>query len=263
MQISHEVPLCLLQESEKFNDYDYCLLHLVYEFPEYKEYYRNASKKGRKVLLDNSLFELGDSLTLSEVAAGVEALNPTWVVVPDCLNDAEETMRRFEAWMQTYFYLDVETIGVAQGSTVEELEECYRYMSKYADKIAIPFGSTACKILGVEAGCTGDLECRSRGRQLFIDRIVESGLWNTEKPHHLLGCNLASEFSYPKYKELNIESLDTSNPIVAALEGLRYSPTGLDIKPSTKLCDLITHVVTDEERDLMDYNIQVFKNLTI
>ena len=31
VKVSHETPLCLLGDSEKFNDYDYCLPHLLDE----------------------------------------------------------------------------------------------------------------------------------------------------------------------------------------------------------------------------------------
>ena len=36
MKVSHEVPLCLLEESLQFNDYDYCLPHLLDQHEEYK-----------------------------------------------------------------------------------------------------------------------------------------------------------------------------------------------------------------------------------
>jgi hypothetical protein len=31
IKISHEVPFCLLEQSREFNDYDYCLPHLMDE----------------------------------------------------------------------------------------------------------------------------------------------------------------------------------------------------------------------------------------
>ena len=36
MKISHEVPFCLLEKSREFNDYDYCLPHLLDQNEEYK-----------------------------------------------------------------------------------------------------------------------------------------------------------------------------------------------------------------------------------
>ena len=84
MLISHEIPLSLMEESKQFNDYDYCLLHLTYENEQYRQFYIDSIKNGRRVLLDNSLFELQDALTNDQLAAGVLDLRPTWYVVPDC-----------------------------------------------------------------------------------------------------------------------------------------------------------------------------------
>ena len=36
VKLSHEVPFCLLEQSREFNDYDYCLPHLMDENEEYK-----------------------------------------------------------------------------------------------------------------------------------------------------------------------------------------------------------------------------------
>lgn len=257
MQVSHEVPLSVLSKSEEFNDYDYCLLHLTYENKTYKEYYQNAVKKGRKVLLDNSLFELGDALTLEEVARGVRELQPTWVVVPDCLDNKNTTIDRFKEWIEQYSDLDVLTIGVVQGKTVNELIECYSFMSQYADKIAIPFDSVAFQ--EYEINSSNKLERWCIGRQKFIQQLVEEKKWNYYKPHHLLGCSLAVEFSNPLYTDLNIETIDTSNPVVAAIHQLRYNVDGLKVKPSVKLCDLIDYKLTEYEEQLMLYNIQMFR----
>ena len=60
-KISHEVPRCLLTASPEFNDYDYCLPHLLDIDEEYKQYFINARDKGRYVIMDNSLHELGEA----------------------------------------------------------------------------------------------------------------------------------------------------------------------------------------------------------
>ena len=39
-KVSHEVPLQLLSDSKQFNDYDYCLPHLLDIHPEYEDYFR-------------------------------------------------------------------------------------------------------------------------------------------------------------------------------------------------------------------------------
>jgi hypothetical protein len=42
VKVSHETPLCLLEDSRLFNDYDYCLPHLLDQEPGYQEYFRKA-----------------------------------------------------------------------------------------------------------------------------------------------------------------------------------------------------------------------------
>ena len=60
----------------------------------------------------------------------------------------------------------------------------------------------------------------------------------------------------------SIRSVDTSNPVVAALHNLRYNgDLGLQTKPSTKLADLIDSDVTDVQLDLVDYNTRAFKEI--
>ena len=208
--------------------------------------------------MDNSLFELGDSLSQEKMIEGINRIKPTWYVVPDCLNNKEETIRRFEQWKKTAGNLQGLKIGVVQGSTIEELIDCYKYMSENADKIAIPFDSKAfekCKKNNI-------LKDWCEGRKNFIKILVERGLWNNNKPHHLLGCSLAEEFSEPLYHSISIESIDTSNPVVAGCLEIKYGKKGLNHKPSIKLCELIDLKPNNNQIKCILYNVKAFKKLT-
>jgi hypothetical protein len=44
IKVSHEVPRCLLYDSENFNDYDYALVHLLEEDETYREYFLEAPR---------------------------------------------------------------------------------------------------------------------------------------------------------------------------------------------------------------------------
>ena len=53
MKISHEVPKELFEDSLKFNDYDYALVHLFDKDPEYLQFYKNCvNKKVRSSISD-------------------------------------------------------------------------------------------------------------------------------------------------------------------------------------------------------------------
>jgi hypothetical protein len=65
------------------------------------------------------------------------------------------------------------------------------------------------------------------------------------------------------YKNIpNIRSVDTSNPVMAGLTGKRYiKGIGLYEKPQGLLADNIDRLVTDEEHDIISYNIHEFRRL--
>ena len=61
MLVSHESPIAILEESKSYNDYDYALVHLFESQPEYYSFFKQSLLAGREVLLDNSIFELGEA----------------------------------------------------------------------------------------------------------------------------------------------------------------------------------------------------------
>lgn len=271
MLISHEVPLALLQESKSFNDYDYCLLHLLSRYPAYREFYKQSVQDGRKVLLDNSLFELGDALSKEQLIEGILDIQPTWYVVPDCWEDAKTTIQRFEEFKPYIKDLPGKAIGVVQGSTFEDLIKCYSYMSGSAEKVAFPFGIKGYidvyEKLHLPEMPSDDVPVLWKlhlGRQFFIKHLIEKNLWCCEKPHHLLGCNFAREFLNPIYHDpkFNVESCDTSNPIVAGLIGLKYDGVnGLDMKPLIKMNDLMEISISKVQRKCIYDNIKIFRDI--
>lgn len=257
MLISHEVPKCLFEKSLDFNDYDYALVHLFDEDPEYLEFYKNSVKNGRHVLLDNSIFELGEAYDNDSFAKWVEELKPTEYIVPDALEDVAKTIDQMESWNRAYGKLPGKRIGVVQGKTPEEIADCYVYMDKHADvdKIAISFDySLYEQIIPHENKYMSWM----LGRATMLANLLNSGIINTKKPHHLLGCGLPQEFAlYHSYKW--IESVDTSNPIVHGIKGIAYKQYGLQTKESIKLVDLLDVEINNEQLYDINHNINYFR----
>lgn len=260
IKVSHEVPITLLNYSRNFNDYDYCLVHLLDDREEYKKFYQSCELYNRELLLDNSIFELGKAFDSDLFAVRVDEIKPTYYIIPDSLQNCDETISNWKSFVSKYNNLPGLKIGVVQGNTWQELKYCYQFMNEHADYIAISFDYSYYLATG-ESATNNKLEYWCSGRQRFIEQLISAGIWNSKKPHHLLGCSLAREFkAYTDVK--GIRSVDTSNPIVAALHNLKYSgDLGLKTKPSTKLADLIDSEVTDEQLDLVDYNTKAFKKI--
>ena len=51
MKVSHEVPLCLLEDSLDFNDYDYALVHLLDKDEDYANFFKKAKQQGRYIIV--------------------------------------------------------------------------------------------------------------------------------------------------------------------------------------------------------------------
>ena len=260
MKISHESPLCLLDRSRSYNDYDYALVHLFETEPTYLQFFKGSLAQGRTVLLDNSIFELGTAFDSDKFAHWIKELQPTEYIIPDVLEDTIGTMDNALDWKEKYSDLPGKTIGVVQGKSYADLVQCYDYLDNIigVDKIAISFDYSyyleVCPHPNKWMGY-------ALGRVQTLTRLLNDGIINTKKPHHLLGCALPIEFLFYREGFKWLESVDTSNPIVHAILGFGYEPGGLDSKKSIKLIELLnTPEPSVATMHTIRHNIQYFRS---
>lgn len=256
MKIAHEAPLSIFDKVQVKTDYDYALVHLFEENEEYYNKFVKAKNDGREVLLDNSIFELGTAFNGDTYANWIIRLKPDWYIVPDVLDNASATIDSFDNFISTYAGLPGKVIAVAQGSTYDELVTCYNYHANnpHVDKIALSFNHPFFQTMKPPLG--NKYYRMMRGRQKVINDMLRDNIINTSLPHHLLGCGLPQEFiEYKDYKW--IDSMDTSNPVIHGMKGIRYEEDGLQDKESVKLFTLIEEDVVDCWDDI-EYNIDVF-----
>ena len=256
MKISHEVPLCMLEESRKLNNYDYALVHLFDENKRYYDFFKESLKMGREVLLDNSIFELGTAFDTNKFVKYIKELKPTEYVVPDVWWDSKGTIEAFKNWKEKYKDLPGKMIGVVQGKTLGELIDCYKYMIENADKIAISFTYPIYQELSIG---TSKLHKQMVGRRYLINLLRNLPFDRPHKPFHLFGCSLPQEYRFYK-TDHNIESMDTSNPIVHGILNIRYTETGdLFDKEKIKLVELLNEELDEKQKENINYNIKKFK----
>jgi hypothetical protein len=255
IKIAHESPKSIFNQVQNVTDYDYALVHLFEEDPEYLQQFKEAKEKGREIILDNSIFELEEAFDAEKFAGWVLELGPDWYIVPDALEDAKKTCSQMAAWNIKYKDLPGKKIGVVQGKTYKQIKTCYEYMDKTAnvDMIAISFDYS---YYVQSVPHPNKYVSWMMGRVKLLGDLLKDGVINEDKKHHLLGCGLPQEFSfYSDYKW--IYSLDTSNPVVHGIKGIEYREDGLWSKESQKLFELINYEVVDTNTIL--YNINKFK----
>lgn len=259
MQISHEVPLKLLETSRLFNDYDYALVHLFKDNLQYYKFYENSLNLGRVVILDNSAYELGKSIDLKVFSEWVVKLKPTYYIIPDDKKDMKNDRDMFDSWRENFETLckDSKSIGVVHGSCSEEFIENYNYIKDKVDKIAISTESFF-KDYGFE--CENEALRVSSGRSNYIDKLVLEGVIDTSKPHHILGCILPQSFKTFK-KHSFIDTIDTSNPVLHGLLGIRYETFGLSEHSSTKLADLLNCEINVKQLCDIFHNVKTFRDI--
>ena len=263
IKIAHEAPIDIFEEVQRYTDYDYALVHLLEQNPRYRDAFERAVKKGREVILDNSIFELEEAFEADRFSQWVNRLKPTWYIVPDALEDAEKTISQMEAWNDSGLgYEGSGKIGVVQGKTYDEIVDCYNYLNKEADvdMIAISFDYS---YYTKSVPHPNKYVSWMLGRVKLIGDLLRDGVINEDKPHHLLGCGLPQEFSFYKHADYKfIYSLDTSNPVVHGIKNIPYGEEGLWSKESQKLHELIDTDVEEIDVDLIMNNINKFRWLT-
>tara|TARA_B100000575_G_scaffold24030_2_gene16341 strand:- start:4050 stop:4862 length:813 start_codon:yes stop_codon:yes gene_type:complete len=255
VKIAHEAPLSIFDEVQKVTDYDYALVHLFDESEEYYNKFVKAKEDGREIILDNSIFELGSAYNGDSYADWISKLEPDWYIVPDVLDDGDATVASFDNFVGTYAGLRGKVIAVAQGDNYNDFVNCYSYLSNNpcVDKVAISFDS---KFFPPVVG-ENKWYRYMVGRQNMIAQLLEDGIINKNKPHHLLGCGLPQEFiAYQNYDW--IDSVDTSNPVIHGLHDIKYQEDGLYAKYPTKLYTLMNENVVDKLEKVL-YNIRIFR----
>lgn len=258
--IAHEAPLNIMKEVRAVTDYDYALVHLFEENEEYLKFFYESLSMGRKVLLDNSIFELGVAFSHNRFAYWINQLKPTEYIIPDVLEDCIRTIDSAERWNQAYGnQVSGKRIGVLQGKNYEEVLYCHKKIEKYCDKIAISFNYSFYEKLFPHPN---KYMSWMMGRIFLITRLVSDNVIDYSKTYHLLGCSLPQEFRFYQDSKFDfIESIDTSNPVVHGLFEQRYSEEGLFDKKSTPLFTLMNTEVADKQLEDILFNISKFSSL--
>ena len=259
MKVSHELPLGLMHHAYEWNDYDYCLPHLLDQYEQYKLFFQKSKKDKRFVIMDNGLFE-GVEHTIEDLLEKTHLIQPDIFIVPDAWNDSTSTVRSAKHWMMNYGKklkeIGVELMAVCQGQDMGELIITYQTLVDLG-YTHIAFNHSSVAYEKAYPGEMPKLKKQMYGRMEFIRRLVESGSIRKNHYHHLLGCSLPQEFmAYGDWKF--IKSVDTSNPILVGAEGIRYTDSGINFKPENKLEHYFEKNLEDKVEDIK-FNVTRFK----
>jgi hypothetical protein len=259
IKISHEVPKVLLKESENFNDYQYSLVHLLEEDEEYRNFFIEYKNKGGEIYLDNSLHEKGYAIGGETLLKWINILTPSNIFIPDVWEDMNESLHNAYLWSKIEVPSNVEKVAVVQAQTYVEAVSCViNYKKMGYKKIAFSYGASY--YLDLFPHPNKDFS-RAMGRYLVISKLFNSKMLDENDRVHLLGASLPQEFLF--YNNFPfIESLDTSNPIMAAFDGIKYNNYGLKSKPKSNMnnCFNIDYI-SPITNSILQHNVSKFREL--
>jgi len=257
MKISHELPLSLMHNAYKWNDYDYCLPHLIDHYDQYRTFFQKSRLDKRFIIMDNGLFE-GVTHTTEDLLEKINLVRPNIFIVPDAWNDANTTLVNAKSWMINFkenLPEGVNLMAVCQGKDIGELITTYQTLVDIG-YTHIAFNHSSIAYQNEYTGMD-HLKASMYGRMEFIRRLVQSGAIRKTHYHHLLGCSLPQEFmSYGDWSF--IKSVDTSNPILVGAEGIRYADSGLTFKPKEKLEHYFEKDLNGQIEDII-FNVNRFR----
>ena len=269
VKVSHELPNNMLHMSKEINDYEYCLPHLLDEIqfyfgkenpPQvYRDHFFQAKKDGRYIIMDNSLHELGKAYAEDRLIYWVNELKPDEFIVPDVWENQILTLSNATKWAKIELPPEVIKVAVVQAKSFDEAVSCYSGLRDLGyEKIAFSYGAEYYNDLFPHPN---KLVGKMMGRIMAIHKMWDMRVIKSYHRVHLLGCALPQEFAY--YKDLmtiqTIESIDTSNPIIHGLKGIKYEHYGLKTKDTTKIDQLEEVELTSDVLYNINHNLIKFK----
>lgn len=258
IKVSHEVPRCLLKASLEFNDYQYCLPHLLDQDNVYRKHFYDFKKSGGYIIMDNSLHELGEAYDHERLMFWVNELEPDEFIVPDVWMDEVATIQNAKEWIKLSYPKNTTPVAVVQSTSFKEAEECYLALKKLGyKKIAMSYGASWYAEKFPEFNTD---KAKMMGRISAVKQMFYNGTIKKDDRVHLLGCSLPQEFGW--YENCSyIESIDTSNPVMAALEGIQYEEFGLEFKPKANMNDYFDIDPKQVNLKLVLHNVETFKKI--
>jgi len=258
IKVSHETPFCMLEKSLEFNDYQYALVHLLESNEEYRNHFLKCKEMGVEIYLDNSLHELGYTMDADTLLKWVNILEPSTFFVPDVWEDYSASVRNAKQWANIQLPENTTKVAVVQAKSLHEANLCVQaYKDLGYKKIAFSYGASyyndICPHPNQDLG-------KAIGRFMVISTMFrDKTIINTDRIH-LLGT--ASPIEFGMYKNMPfIESIDTSNPIMAAIGEMPYTKMGLHLKP---MANMNKHQDISKEfvnEDLVDFNVEMFRTI--
>lgn len=241
-------PTQFMQDALKSSDTTLVLAHLI--DPEQDEYIKaclDFKKKGGKIIMDNSFYELRGNMALSELADRAKLIKADVLVLPDL------PMRDNLRFMVRHSIIKIKEMGYkgkfmmctyAGGENFQQDLAQFKILNSIAelDIIAIPYVFR---------------ESDALRRHVFLDMIEKYvGVDNIHKRIHLFGCNSFKNIANERRRW--VHSIDGSMPWKVGYFK-KNLPIKVEDEPKRPKDYFDIKKVSKEQQKYIDYNLKLIK----
>jgi hypothetical protein len=209
--------------------------------------------------MDNSLHELGEAYNTARLLLWIDEIQPNEFIVPDVWEDYAASVRNAKQWSKVQLPEGVTKVAVVQAKSSHEALLCVQAYRDFGyKKIAFSYGaeyyhSEMCPHPNKDLG-------KAIGRYMVLNNLYRDKRLTQHDRVHLLGT--ASPIEFGMYKNMPfIESIDTSNPVMAAIGEMPYTKMGLHMKPIANMNKYQDMSIDFVNEDLVEYNVEMFRTI--
>jgi len=260
IEIAIGAPISMMNNLCPKGHIELCFTHLIKNNNNtYKQYYLDAKANGRFVILDNGIMELGYSMSADDLLFVSAELKPDLVTPPEILNDSHSTLKMTYEFVKIFetsgLYPETKIMGVAHGATLKD------WCISFRELLQIPYISR----IGVPYDIPFDVRTSTQGENNrlinLVTRRIELCNWiaenHPEAPIHLFGLAHPSELPI-QVKHSFIKSIDTSLPVMAAINNIKYGISNFG--PYEKKVLDINCSYDNQSFELASHNISIINN---
>ena len=206
MDFIHIVPTSLLG---RYNyRMEFCEVAWCKESQEYWDYFKKLSIP---VIVDNSTAVKEGPSNDEDIMRVARTISHPWVVLPDYIGNYSKTkgaqtifMERNSLFIASIRARGGKVVGVIQGDNLWEYGDHYSYIDQHVDVIGIPFRTLEGRDDVYQKNVSNNDARRGVRRIILLSWLLEKGIINRQKHHHLFGVAnlselmLSSRFSFVK-----------------------------------------------------------------
>lgn len=209
----------------------------VLQDEQYRQFFREQAEDGASIVVDNGVFDLGDSLAAEDLISAARAVAADEIILPDVMRDGAATVRASDAAAVEFSkYSDgLRFCVVVHGADHDDWRHCLEAFTEreYVGAMALPASRKPV------TGAVGP----ANDRILAAQYLADNGHLSTDRIYRMLGLGRLGHLELAVQRHHDwIASVDCATPVILGSMGVRMLPGGPYEKVPTPRVETIDYI---------------------